>query len=133
MQEASTENYFDELVRFTEELKDEAERAAREGLTEDELEIFDILKKERMTKDETQRVKLAAKSLLQRLISGQPKVLVQDWYKDSQSQAKMKSAVENVLDTGLPDSYDKELFKRKCSNVFDLIYEYSIRKVKWAA
>jgi type I restriction enzyme, R subunit len=130
---SSTENYFDELVKFTEALKDEDERGAREGLAEDELEIFDILKKEKMTKEETQKVKLAAKSLLERLTRGKPKVLVQDWYKDSQTQEKVKTAVEKVLDGALPESYDKELFRSKCSNVFDLIYEYSLRGVKWAA
>ena len=130
---SSTENYFDELVKFTESLKEEDERAARESLTEDELEIFDILKKEKMTKDETQKVKLAAKSLLERLIKGKPKVLVEDWYKDSQTQAKMRSAVEEVLDKTLPESYGKELFQNKRDYVYDLIYEYSIRKVKWAA
>ena len=41
----------------------------------------------------TQRVKLAAQSLLQRLTKGKPRVLVEDWYKDSQTQAKMRSAV----------------------------------------
>jgi type I restriction enzyme R subunit len=130
---SSTENYFDELVKFTEGLKDEEERAAREGLSEDELEIFDILKKEKMTKDEAQKVKLAARSLLQRLINGKPKVLVQDWYKDSQTQEKVKTAVEKVLDKTLPESYDKELFQIKRDSVYDLIYEYSMRKVKWAA
>jgi type I restriction enzyme R subunit len=130
---SSTENYFDELVKFTESLKGEEERAAREGLNEDELEIFDILKKEKMTKDEAQRVKLAAKSVLQRLTKGKPKVLVEDWYRDSQTQAKMRSAVEEVLDKTLPETYDKDLFQKKRDNVYDLIYEYSIRRVKWAA
>jgi type I restriction enzyme, R subunit len=129
---SSTENYFDELVKFTESLKEEDERAAREGLTEDELEIFDILKKEKMTKDEIQKVKLAAKSLLQRLTKGKPKVLVEDWYKDSQTQAKMRSAVEEVLDKTLPESYDMQLFHKKRDNVYDLVYEYSVRRLKWA-
>jgi type I restriction enzyme, R subunit len=129
---SSTENYFDELVKFTESLRDEDERAAREGLTEDELEIFDILKKEKMTKDETQKVKLAAKSLLERLINGKPKVLIQDWYKDSQTQEKVKTAVEKVLDKTLPESYGRKLFQIKRDNVYDLIYEYSLRKAKWA-
>jgi type I restriction enzyme R subunit len=86
-----------------------------------------------MTKDETQKVKLAAKSLLQRLISGKPKVLVEDWYKDSQTQARMRSAVEEILDKTLPESYDKDLFQKKRDNVYELIYEYSMRKEKWAA
>ncbi|MDO9134223.1 hypothetical protein [Hydrogenophaga sp.] len=56
-------------------------------MTEDELELFDLLKKDGLTKDEEQRVKLAAKHLLRRLVEEQPKVLVQDWYKDAQTQS----------------------------------------------
>ena len=47
--------------------KGSAERAsieAIEGLREEELELFDLIKKDKMTKEETQRVRLAAKSLL---------------------------------------------------------------------
>ena len=55
--------YFEELVKFTKDLKAESERHIREGLTEDELELFDLLKKDKMTKEETQKVRLAAKSL----------------------------------------------------------------------
>jgi type I restriction enzyme R subunit len=75
---SSNENYYDDLVNFTEQLKEEAERHIREGLTEEELELFDILKKEKMTQDEERRIKLAAKSLLHRLLEEQPKILVQD-------------------------------------------------------
>lgn len=60
----STENYYDELTAFTQALKEQAEHHVREGLTEDELELFDLLKKEALTEEETRRVKLAAKHLL---------------------------------------------------------------------
>ena len=79
---SSADNYFDELMKFTKDLKEESERHIREGLTEDELELFDLLKKDKMTKEETQKVRLAAKSLLHRLREESPKVLVQDWFKD---------------------------------------------------
>lgn len=85
----------------------------REGLTEDELELFDLLKKDKMTAEDTQKVKLAAKSLLSRLIASQLKVLVQDWYKDAQSQRRVKSTVEEVLDKNSPDTYDRPVPLRK--------------------
>jgi type I restriction enzyme, R subunit len=110
------------LVDFAENLQQESERHVREGLTEDELELFDLLKKDQMTVEETQKVKLAAKSLLERLLSTQPKVLVQDWYKNDQSQRRVKSTVENILDEKLPDSYDRVIFKTKCDSIFNLIY-----------
>ncbi len=46
---SSADNYFEELVKFTKDLKAESERHIREGLTEDELELFDLIKKDKMT------------------------------------------------------------------------------------
>ena len=120
-------------MKFTQQLKEESERHIREGLTEDELELFDLLKKDTMTKAETQTVRLAAKSLLHRLREEQPKVLVQDWYKDSQTKQRVKATVEEVLHAQLPDSYDRILFKQKCDNVFDLMMNYASQGRKWAA
>jgi len=130
---SSTENYFDDLVNFADNLKDEDERHIREGLSKDELEIFDTLKKDKMTKDEEKRVKLAAKDLLHRLLEEHPRVLVQDWYKDSQSQLQVRGAIENVLDKDLPESYNRIEFKKTCDKVYDLVYEYASKGVKWAA
>ena len=45
---SSAENYYDDLMNFAQEMQDEDERHVREGLTEDELELFDLLKKEKM-------------------------------------------------------------------------------------
>lgn len=130
---SSTENSYEELVKFTEELRAEDERHVREGLSEDELEMFDLLKKDKMTQDETQKVKLAAKSLLHRLLEEHPRVLIQDWYKDTQTQKMVRSTVEKVLDNNLPDSYDRVLFREKCDNVFYLMLDYASQGKKWAA
>ena len=130
---SATENYYDELTSFAEDLKAEAERHIREGLTEDELELFDLLKKDAMTQEETQHVKLAAKPLLKRLVEEHPKVLVQDWFKDNQTQRQVRSEIERVLDEGLPESYERTVFKQKCDNVFDLVVDYASRGRKWAA
>lgn len=130
---SSTENYYEELMQFTEDLHAEDERHIREGLTEDELEIFDLLKKDKMTQEETQKVKRAAKSLLKRLKEEQPRVLVQDWYKDTQTKERVRSAVAKVLDNNLPESYDRVLFREKCDNVFYLMLEYASLGRKWVA
>jgi len=130
---SSTENSYDELVQFAQDMRAEDERHVREGLTDDELELFDLLKRDGLTKDETQKVKLAAKSLLHRLLEEHPKVLIQDWYKDNQTQKIVRSAVEQVLDSNLPESYDRVTFREKCDNVFELIYDYASHGRKWAA
>jgi type I restriction enzyme R subunit len=130
---SSTENSYEELMKYAEDLREEEERHIREGLTEDELEVFDLLKKDKMTQEETQNVRLAAKSLLHRLLEEHPKVLVQDWHKDTQTQKQVRSAVELVLDSNLPESYDRVLFREKCDNVFYLMLDYASHGRKWAA
>ena len=57
---------------------------------------------------------LAVKRLLKRLVDETPKVLVQDWFKDLQTQKVVRSEIERVLDDGLPDTYERALFKQKC-------------------
>jgi type I restriction enzyme R subunit len=130
---SSADNYFDELIKFAKDLKEESERHIREGLTEDELEVFDLLKKDKMTKDETQKVRLAARSLLNRLLKEPPPVLIQDWFKDSQSKERVKSTVQEVLNVHLPESYDRALFTKKCDTVFELMVNYASQGLKWAA
>ena len=130
---ANTENAYQELLDFAKQMKEEEERHTREGLTEDELELFDLIKKKKMTKAEEQKVKLAAKKLLHRLLDESPRVLVQDWFKDAQTRKIVKSAVEEVLDSELPETYDKESFKSKCESVFETLLDYAIQGLKFAA
>lgn len=129
----TTENYFDELLNYAEDMKKEDERHIREGLTEDELELFDILKKDKMTKAEEIKVKNATRHLLKRLSEEQPKVLVQDWFKDSQSRMRVQTAIEEVLDKDLPKTYETVLFKKKSQKLYELVYEYASKGFKWAA
>lgn len=115
----TNENYFDDLMAYVEKLRDEEMRAAREGLTEMELEMFDLLKKENLTKDEEQRVKLAAKNLLFKLREDRPTILITDWYKDTQTRFQVQAAIKKVLNDSLPPSYDRSVYSTKCDIVFD--------------
>lgn len=131
---SSTEQYYEQLVAFSQGLAAEDERHVREGLTEEELEVFDLLCKESMTHAETQKVKLAAKALLHRLRDEPPKVLVQDWYRTDQTRRIVRSAVAEVLDRELPqESYDRVLFQTKCDNVFHLVLDHAAQGRQWAA
>ena len=52
-------------------------------MTEEEQELFDLLKKDKLTKEEEKSVRLAAKSLLEKLYDAKNKILIQefDYYK----------------------------------------------------
>lgn len=113
------EDYFEDLMDFFQKMKEEDKRSYREGLTETELEIFDLLKKENLTKGEEQKVKEAAKSLLIRLQEERPKVLINDWHKDTQTKLQVQMAIKKVLNDFLPDSYDRAVYSTKCEVVYD--------------
>jgi type I restriction enzyme R subunit len=123
-----------ELMDHAQLLREEEDRHLRLGLTEDELEIYDLLRKDRMTREEEKKVRLAAKALLKRLTEECPKVLVQDWFKDSQTRLAVRDEVGKVLDFHLPDKgYDKDLFTEKRDKVFELTLDLAINHRKWAA
>ena len=129
---SATEISFEELLNFGKDLTEEEERHIREGLTEEELELFDLMKKEKVTKAEEQALKNAAQMLLKRLREEKPVVLVQDWHRDQQSQTKVKSAIEKVLDKNLPESYDRPTFSQVCDRIYNLIFERASQGLGWA-
>lgn len=110
---STNEDYYEDLVDFVENLKKEDERHMRKGLTKEELEIYDLLKKDKLTKKEEEKVKLSAKKLSEALKSVRSKTHVIEWYKDEQPRKAVKSEVEKVLDETLPESYDKKMFNIK--------------------
>jgi type I restriction enzyme R subunit len=115
------EDLFNELVKLTHSLSDEQQRHVREQLTEEELVIFDILLKPapELTTEERTEVKKVVKEILARLKS----LLVIDWRQKSSARSQLKIAIEDVLDTGLPRAFTPELYKQKCSALFEHVYE----------
>ena len=111
---SENEDYYEQLLPLIEDLKAEDKRPEAEGLSEEELEIFDLLiAGKKLTKAEEQKVKLSAKNLFKKLSEEKSELMVVDWYKDEQPRAKVKTAIEKSLDADLPISYDKATFTAK--------------------
>jgi type I restriction enzyme, R subunit len=111
----------DDLLDFLRELSHEEHRHVREHVSEEELVILDILTRPapELTTEERDELKKVAKQLLAKLKG----LLVLDWRKRQTSQAKVRDAIKDVLDAGLPRAYTSELYQQKCSSVFEHIYE----------
>jgi len=60
-----------------------------------------------------------AKQLLAKLKG----LLVLNWRKRLTPPAKVRDAIKDVLDVGLPRAYPPELYQQKCTSVFEHIYE----------
>ncbi|MDP4181811.1 MAG: type I restriction endonuclease subunit R [Bacillota bacterium] len=120
---SENEDFYEELLKFVEKMQEEEERHIRENLSEEELELFDLLKKDKLTKTEEQQVKLSAKKLFETLTEKKNNLLIVDWYKDEQPKLKVQSMIQDVLDKTLPQSYDRVIFKQKLDVVFNHIVD----------
>lgn len=112
---------FKELLALSRSLNDEQERHVRERLSEEELVVFDILTRPapELAPEERAEVKKVAKELLGRL----KQLLVLEWRQKATARSRVKLAIEELLDQGLPRSYTPDLYKQKCSAVFEHFYE----------
>jgi type I restriction enzyme, R subunit len=88
------------LVEFAANLDAEQRRAAQEGLSDDELALFDLLFKDGISKVDRERLKQASKKLLrslQQLV--QP---MEDWTQKAATQAEVKVFILDNLYQSLP-------------------------------
>lgn len=116
----NVEKFFKELIEFAEKLNEEDKRSISENLTEEELAIFDLLYKSRLTKKEKEKVKLISKNLLEKL---KQEKFVLDWRKRQQTRADVFLVIQTILDKGLPECYTKTEFDEKCELVYQHIYD----------
>ena len=131
---SENEDYYEQLLEFMEQLKKEASRAETEGLSEEELELYDLLiKGKKLTKDEEQKVKLAAKHLFATLKENKEKLLIVDWYKNEQPIKKVQDVIEESLDKDLPDSYDKTSFEAKTKLILNHFVDMAVQGYGWIA
>jgi type I restriction enzyme R subunit len=118
---ANLEEFFERLLKFVNELQEEEKRGVSEGLSEEELAVFDLITKPEMklTKKEEGQVKSIARELLETL---KREKLVLDWRKTQATRASVRVTVEDKLDE-LPVVFTREIFTQKCNAVYQHIFE----------
>ncbi len=116
----NVEEFFKKLMEFAKGLNEEDKRAISEKLTEEELAIFDLLYKPRLSKKEQGKVKAVAHKLLEKLKRAK---LVLDWRKRQQTRADVFLTIQNILDEGLPECYTKPEYEEKCTLVYQHVYD----------
>jgi len=118
---SNIEEFFEQLKLFAQELTEEEQRAVSENFTEEELALFDLLTKPEpeLTKAQEAEVKKVVRELLAKL---KQELLVLDWKKRQQTRAAVQVAIEENLDQ-LPDAYDAEIYRKKCSRIFEHVFE----------
>ena len=115
--------YFKQLTKLIDDLQEEEKRHIKEGLTEEELAVFDILTRPRpeVTKKEEQQVKTVARELLEIL---KEQKLVLDWKKRTRTRADVQVTMEDMLCERLPEpTYTQEIKQEKVILVFQHVYD----------
>ena len=118
------EKTFEALFKLVNELDDEEHRALREGLDEESLAIFDLLKKPELAAAEIKRIKSVAVSLLEKLKA--EKLRIDHWRDKESTRDSVRVAIRDFLydeKTGLPiNAFEADDVTQKAEEVFRHIY-----------
>ena len=118
------EQTFEELLDLVQGLDQEESRVAREGLDEESLAIFDLLRKPNLKASERERIKQVAVELLKTLKAG--KLRVNQWRDKEATRDAVRVAIRDFLwsdDTGLPsDDYSEAEVGTKTDDVFRHVF-----------
>ena len=124
---ATVEETFTKLMDLANRLDAEERRAAEEGLSEEELALFDLLYKDRISKADRERLKQASKGLLsslEDLLRPMP-----EWTKNTATQAEVKVFILDSLWRSLPKPpFTEEDTEAAMERVYDHIWQRSARE-----
>ncbi len=94
-------------------MKNEQNRANLEGLTDEELELYVLLKKDK------------------KLTKEKEDLLVVDWYKDLNTTLRVENAIAMSLNHDLPESYDKTSFENIILMILMHFIDMAVNSYGW--
>jgi type I restriction enzyme R subunit len=116
------EKFFEALKAFVSGLDAEEQRAAREGLSEEELAIFDLLTtpEPKLSKAQEAEVKLVARQLLEKL---HELVDAIDWVRGQETRGAVWTAIRMRLNELPQEPYPEDLWNAKVDQVWSFVLQ----------
>jgi len=118
------EKTFEALLQLMGEMSDEEGRAVREGLDEESLAVFDLLKKPELSPKEIKRIKDVAVELLETLKA--EKLRVEHWTDKEATRDAVRLTIRDFLwseSTGLPvNQYTEDDVQARAEEVYRHVY-----------
>jgi type I restriction enzyme R subunit len=116
------ERFFNALQEFVRGLNEEEQRAARQGLSEDELAIFDLLTtpEPKLTNAQEIEVKAVARRLLAKL---HELVTAIDWVRGQQTRGAVWTAIRERLNKLPEEPYPEDLWNLKVEQVWQFVLQ----------
>ncbi len=121
---ATLEETFAKLMALSKSMDDEQHRAAREGLTESELAVFDLLEKQNLSGPERERIKQASRALIAELL----KIIgpLDQWTEKEQTRAEVETFILDQIFM-LPEPPYSSVDKDSISKVlFEHVWQQSM-------
>jgi type I restriction enzyme R subunit len=116
----AVQKIFIEVTKIINAMTEEEHRSTREGLDEETLAIYDLLRKDSLTKNEEAKVKEVAIEMLAKLKT--EKLKVERWRESTQITAQVKTMILDNLYL-LPEvSYPEDEVNTKTIDVYQHIY-----------
>ncbi|GEP45871.1 type I restriction endonuclease subunit R [Brevifollis gellanilyticus] len=123
------EDTFARLADLLSSLNEEQRRAAEEGLTEEELAIYDLMKKDKLTKRQRETVKEASKHLLARVL--EVLALRHDWTAKETTKADVEQLIQVEVFSLLPDPpFDEDEKLALAGKVYQHVFQQSSSGVR---
>jgi type I restriction enzyme R subunit len=125
------EAFFQALKALIAQMEEEERRAAREGLSEEQLTIFDLLTRPepKLTKAQEAEVKKVARELLEKL----QELRVEHWRQNQQTRAAVQSEIRFKLNELPEEPYPQDLWEEKVEAVWQFVYHHATGQPRSAA
>jgi len=129
---ATVEETFAKVAKLVSELDQEQQRHVVEGLTEEELALFDLLQKENISKADRERLKQASKSLLASL--NEHLAAMPNWTKNTTTQADVQVFILDTLYASLPrPGFTDEEAEALANRLYGVVFQKSDQRAQFAA
>jgi len=121
---ATVEATFALVAKLYSDLDAESQRHVREGLTEDELALFDQLQKDNLSQTDREKLKQASKNLLATL---QEKLrTMPNWFRNTTTQADVQICILDNLYASLPrPPFTEQDAEALASRIYDYVWQRS--------
>lgn len=111
---------FENLMKLVNELDQEERRYVREGFSSDEeLAIYDLITKDTLTQEETNKVKALAKTMLAKVKSRIQQL--HQWTDKEETRAIIDTMIRDILYMELPASYSDEAIVEYREQIYDYV------------
>ena len=119
-----SEEAFKRLMELLKEMGEEEKRAAKEGLTEQQLEIFDLLcAGKKLTKAQEQAAKNAAKDLVDAIERDPASAFPSEWFKYQPTKLHVKDFIVDQCSKELDGQFNKAMFDDGVQRIYQLFLD----------